>query len=522
MPDDTNNIWVDSTFTDSDTDYKDTNVEYYTAEADNVGSYSMPVVFRIDTTQSYVEDVNVVYTQQSTAVSGSFNVSNYYFSQPTGLSGVVPTLVDMAFSYPTISGTKNISAAYLTGYSAISGTINNRIAIIVGNQYSIADNISTYFWHMPGISGVEDFLVNYTNYTGSTGVSGLPIGAFDSYVDRTHEYRNLFTDWQTSYVNNVVDISFAGWVNFPFTADVYSALQSMDTYIGTESQTISGSVGYNNTEVFSSALTISGTENILDVYCAIVDYSYTDFEVTTRSGGLWPIPTDVYSTIEVEPYLRLNVDLYSLKTSNFSLGIGEYTTASGYISIDVTDDECAVSVSGTYFMVDGTVVSGTYAAITDGYRVSYNPEDDFGSLQGPTVFTIHAENECGDYLEDDFYLTFGYVVEYNNSPGIIDGIDYGFNSKIAVRVTAEDYASCPTSNSLAWEFESKQRFSNDLGASIVGRFSGSVHEDLSAIIYPQSTAYFYGKEFTVVVNAKDFTGNQMEPFILTYKIEDKP
>jgi hypothetical protein len=45
---------------------------------------------------------------------------------------------------------------------------------------------------------------------------------------------------------------------------------------------------------------------------------------------------------------------------------------------------------------------------------------------------------------------------------------------------------------------------------------------MQAIIYPHSTAYFYGKEFKVVVKAKDFAGNQMEPLILNYRIEDKP
>jgi hypothetical protein len=45
---------------------------------------------------------------------------------------------------------------------------------------------------------------------------------------------------------------------------------------------------------------------------------------------------------------------------------------------------------------------------------------------------------------------------------------------------------------------------------------------LPAKIYPHSTAYFYGKEFRVVVKAKDFAGNEMVPLVSSYKIEDKP
>lgn len=152
----------------------------------------------------------------------------------------------------------------------------------------------------------------------------------------------------------------------------------------------------------------------------------------------------------------------------------------------------------------------------------YDSLDDFNSLEGPIVFTAHAENQCGDTLEKDYYLTFGYVVEYKNVQDQLDSMDYGFDNKIAVRVTAENYASCPKLSSLAWEFESKTQNNGDLGASITGRFHAWDYSDMTASIQPHSTAYFYGKEFTVVVKAKDFAGNQMEPLNLKYRIEDKP
>jgi hypothetical protein len=89
-------------------------------------------------------------------------------------------------------------------------------------------------------------------------------------------------------------------------------------------------------------------------------------------------------------------------------------------------------------------------------------------------------------------------------------------------VTAENYASCPQVSSLAWSFDSKEQFNNDLGASIVGKAFSYEYSDVSAEIYPQSLAYFYNREFEVILTAKDFAGNEMEPFILNYRIEDKP
>jgi hypothetical protein len=49
----------------------------------------------------------------------------------------------------------------------------------------------------------------------------------------------------------------------------------------------------------------------------------------------------------------------------------------------------------------------------------------------------------------------------------------------------------------------------------------SENRDLLGQIKPLSTAYFYNKKFKLVVTAKDFNGNEMEPLILNYTIEDK-
>jgi hypothetical protein len=399
----------------------------------------------------------------------------------------------------------------------VSGVVSKKVVFTAGNEYLDSDNVPIAFYTSASVSGVVDRIVNYTNFSGNLTPSGVPIPYNNGIYICLTEYFDAYTA-TSGVVDRVVDITFAGWVNFPVLADIYSVDQGLEKGYTVETTTISGSIQVNYLDTYSSALTTSGI--VSDVYCSLEDYAQVNFESAVISGAIGYLENDIYSTEVSQGVLTLDVDLFSLKITNFSLGIGEYTTASGLISVDIEDDVCAVSTSGTYFLLDGIQVPVTFSGITDGYRMFY--DGNFDSLEGPTTFTAHAENVCGDIIERDFYLTFGYIVTFVNEEGGTNNIDYGFNNKVAVRVTAENYATCPRLNGLAWEFESKEQFNSDLGASITGYEEYSGREDLSASIYPQSTAYYYEKEFTIVVNAKDFAGNEMTPLILRYRIEDKP
>ena len=371
------------------------------------------------------------------------------------------------------------------------------------------------------MSGTLDYVVNYTNFSGNTNISGGdPIPFYTTVWDITHEFTRGEDEYRLGGINRIVDVSFAGWVSHYIGFDAYSVLGGFNEGIDYEVTITGGGVDVNYLDAYSTALTVSGLD--LEIYCALTEMAYVTAEAETIKGRIARCYYEVFSTAEKHGYLNLDVGLYPIKITNFSLDVGEYTTASGFISVDVLDDTCPVSTSGTYFMVDGIRVPVTFSSITDGYRMYYNPEDNFSSLEGPTTFTAHAENECGQSLEQDYYLTFGYIAEYDNYPSLWQGMDYGFNNKIAVRVTAENWASCPQVSSLAWDFESREKFNQDLGASIVGTFYSKEASNLAAEIKPQSLAYFYGKEFEVVVTAKDFAGNEMTPLVLKYRIEDKP
>jgi hypothetical protein len=368
------------------------------------------------------------------------------------------------------------------------------------------------------VSVTEDRIVNYTNFSGDITVSGIPIPLHESSFSYTVEYGDVYFEDKLGAINRIVDISFAGWVDFPVKSDIYSCYEGYQDGYELDVTSISGSLLPHYTDIYSSILKVKHIES--DLYCALLDYSFIGSDIQTIDGRIYYYDIEIFSAADKRAPVTLDIDLFSIKIHNFSLDEGEYTTASGFISVDVVDDTCPISVSGTYFKVNGIQVPTSLEPIYDGYRLTYDPVDDFISISGPTVFTVHAENECGKIVEKDYYLTFGYIVSYENS--ILNEIDYGYYHKVAVRVTAENYATCPRVSSLAWEFESRSMANVDLSASITGRFHAWDDKTLPARIYPQSTAYFYGKQFRVVVTAKDFSGNEMEPFVLVYKIEDKP
>jgi len=146
----------------------------------------------------------------------------------------------------------------------------------------------------------------------------------------------------------------------------------------------------------------------------------------------------------------------------------------------------------------------------------FDSPTDFDNLVGATTVTVHTENDNGDTLEQDFYLTSGYIVEYDNRTQ-----NYGFGSQVVVRGTAENLASCPTTGVDAYFFTTTPKTGVDLGASIIGR--PWIESNLTAEITPTTdTVYFYGKIFRIEVRAKDLAGNVMEPLIFEFKIEDKP
>jgi hypothetical protein len=519
MPDTQNNIWIESSFSPASYDESDLQVELVLADADVVGGYSIPVIYRAgqpDVTEFYnglVEYITI------TTISNTIQIPVEYFdceNIPT-FSGIAPTFIFYSTGNTVISGTQSLNTVYQTGFTAIPGAVDKTITFVVGNDYPENYNSYVSVWLFPQSSGAISFITNYTNFSGNLTTSGTPI----PFYTLGRDYISVYSTGplqDIGWLSKIVDISFAGWVGFGFNTDIYSTLSGLGLYSSFDVVTISGGMFLQSTDICSTAIIISDIGT--DVFCSLLDYIVAVFDVDLGTGRVGYELLDVFSSAENSKGINCDIELLSLKITNFSLAEGQYTEAYNSITVDILDDVCPVSVSGTYFKINDVQVSGTLIPVVDGYRLVYDPVDDFESLNGPTTFTVHAENECGKIIEQSFNLTFGYIVGYENSESV--GIDYGFNNRVVVRVTAENMASCPNLSSTAYVLESCELKSRDLGVSITGVFYADDYRNMPASIYPQSTAYFYDKEFRVIVYAKDFAGNSMTPFEIAYKIEDKP
>lgn len=499
MADGTINIYIDSTFSDTSDDTEDVDVGIRLAEADVIGAVNMPTVFTTASATDYTDDfaVEVFITSSGNVVSGTEDI-NTYFTHSATVSGGEDCVTE-CYIGSTISGTDDTDIVCFLGSTTTSGYWFIYTGFIAGQTFSGIDAIPIEVRNWTSYSGIDDSEVNYT--------AGTPIDTISDLITQAS-----IGTLSSGSINSDVDITFAGWVLNNIPIDLYSGIEDTE-YVGSEMTVISGGVVGYYTDIISA---VSGTNYVfVDLICGLVNTANIDLETTVISGGVDKVDTDVWCGVSDTKYITCDVDLLSLYISDLSIAVGEYTLANNFISVDVTDDVHNVVTSGTYFMIDGTQVSGTtYSGITDGYRMYYDPSDDFESIEGPITFTVHAENDNGDILERDHYITFGYLVSY------YPGEDrYDHSERVTVRMEAENLATCPAFNAEGYWFETRDLYNNDLGCFIKGVGVGG-DGNLSASISPISNAYYYGKVFRVIVNARDFAGNAMEPYEFEFEIRN--
>ena len=517
----TTNIYIESSFVDLKTDgAKDVNQEVCFDAPDNIGGRDLLVELSYPTTASSVLNTNVYYTTSTVSSGTPLMFQNEYFRVDSMVSGTLTSLIEWTNSPPTLSGSKYVNVDYFNRHDFSAGDQVVNIHFISGDTtVSGVNAVAIGFVTVSGLYSSINVKQRYMNFSGNYDYWGNPIGSLSGTGEVLIDY---FTHLPTfsGVIDNVVDITFSGWVPWNTQFDVFSVLENVRDgqkyYFPVDVSTTSGGLTGTTIDVFASLEDMSYFGG--EVKSAKLVEPWLWFDVNVTPGVRNTIDFDVWSCVVTSGTLVADVDLFPMYFDNFSLGVGQYMPASGTICVDVHDELYTVVTSGTYFMIDGVPVSGTLTPISDGYRICYNPDDDFASLNGVTTFTARAENTNGDVLTRDFYVTFGYVVEYNNIPDI--GIDYGFYNKIGVRVEASNLMNCPIDDAFGFWFVSKDYSLRDLAANIVGVPPTEGTLDLSAKIYPVSTAYFYDKVFRIELNVKDYAGNEMEPFILVFKVEN--
>lgn len=198
--------------------------------------------------------------------------------------------------------------------------------------------------------------------------------------------------------------------------------------------------------------------------------------------------------------------------SNFSLGEEEWTAASGinfHVDVVETASGVGISTSGTYYIHDGNIVPTSFSGITGGYTCYYYPTSVYSD--GTVDLTIHAENTVSGVEEQTFHLLYGYNLEFEEL------VDWGPKNEVITVVKAKNLAFCPNLEGEALYFETADLQSTDLGATIQAIES----VNLGATIYPQSTAFFYGRTYIVTISGvRDYHGNYMDPYTIQFTIED--
>jgi len=325
------------------------------------------------------------------------------------------------------------------------------------------------------------------------------------------------------------DVTVSGALSYPIEVDVFSSVS------GTQ---------YNiETDLYISLANTTPSGLVLDT---LISGSYYDAEVTI-SGAIWyPVVQDIYvsladsvsgmppvmppnsggahfidQTVASGNYMRTDMRLHALQIDNFFLDVDEYTLSTSTMAVDITDRRgIQIDTFDCYFIIDGvTITSGIYftpveRTTASGYRMHYDPPGDFVANE-PIEVIVHGENVINDWLEETYTLLWGYNLLINRG----EFHSWGWDKEVVVWSKASNVASCPAESADAWHIRTAPQPYKDLAASIVPQVK---RKDLSAVIYPISTAIFYGEKYKITVNLKDLAGNEMPPFTLEFTVEDKP
>lgn len=309
-----------------------------------------------------------------------------------------------------------------------------------------------------------------------------------------------------------VDLFLHNDRKFTVNFDLYSVLQGTINLFAADVEAESGRIAQVLSDVYCVSTIVSGINT--DLFCTSQNNVVRlDVDLEATAGRTDTLITDCFSSEPVSSTaINCDIRVWSLEASGFFLEVGEHTSVLDTAWVDIVDTLKGVSTSGTYFKVDGVPVSVTFSGITNGYRMFYNPPDDFAT-DGTLIYTAHIRNLAGDEKDVNYYLLRGYSLTHN------DVIDWGPGKKVDIWMTATNSGFCPETSTDGFYFVTRELRQSAIGATI----NAIGYVGLDASIYPQSNSFFYGSTYTVTISGvKDLAGNEMDPFIHTFTIEDPP
>jgi len=445
----------------------------------DIGAY-LPSVFRVYTSKNKnydlsssfnvsLESLSIEDIQVEATLSGTFKYINDDSIIDVELSDLtIATPFDIPLNFCTVSSTVNKCIDYTSSFNVLN--TNFDIEDIKTTTYvnlvkpQINDIIDTFFIYIGHINTTNDILV-------------------DLYLSN-NRYYCYHTD---QFATNVDLVSFS----IDFENDV-------------------GRVVNTPTDIFSaSGITYSGTT--LDTYSTISGvYGYAS-EMVTVSGGKTYTEADCYSSATViSGTINHDVRTWSLEFGDFFADHGSITTASSIAWIEIIDGLGEVDTNYCYFSIDDQQVTSTFVPINNGYRMEYNPSNDYAYLDSFKL-SVHAQNYYNDVLEIDYRFFYGADIKLN------EVMDLGSKRTIYVWSKATNLMNCPEFSTMAYSFETQKRLHSDLNISI-----NSIDcIDLPITLYPQNPFFFYGRTYNVIISGlKDVSGNVTPEYIHTFTIEN--
>jgi len=241
------------------------------------------------------------------------------------------------------------------------------------------------------------------------------------------------------------------------------------------------------------------------------NYGSTVLVSVSASDLVDPIPNSFVKT-----YSFSFIEDSTLVIDNFKPSVGTHSSLeSANIEVDIYDGVYGVDSSQCFFVINGTIVSGTQTAISGGINLSYHPPNDF-EYSKPIEVTVHGVNgnhSAPAVKESFFTLFFGCrVLFFNEEP-------YNHFDSVDVFVRAKNNEVFYKDLSTGYFFTSYTQPHTNLGASIT---PVAPWANLSATVSGVGPEHRYGETVVVEFSVEDVEGHLLGPYTFSYTIEGRP
>lgn len=206
----------------------------------------------------------------------------------------------------------------------------------------------------------------------------------------------------------------------------------------------------------------------------------------------------------------------TLLIENFLPAVGTSIIQSSLdIQVDLRDDSYGVDEAQSYFIINGTIVSGTQIPLASGIRMTYHPPNEYNYGE-PIRVKVHAVNgnvSAPVVTEQLYVLYYGLRLLYDNPQ------PYEHNQNVNVFVKARNLQQFYKDLTTGYYFSTYTQPSSSLGATI---YAFNPISDLAATVQAIVPEHRYGEMVDVEFYIEDENGYAFGPYRFSYTIENRP